>query len=161
MENDDVWKTEQAAQKSSPTQAQIKAEQRRTVEEVKKSTELVDNRWRSLDSEIKESDMTSQNSETETEGDTQPKSGEENLGNGKWLWRLANKEVVLALDKATDLYFKENEHTVTSACMLWEACKATLRGVIITGGVGDRRACWKRLDELEQDLGNLEKNTVH
>ena len=62
-------------------------------------------------------------------------------------WRLQNKKEIDRLDEVTKLYLAENTGTVTSAGILWEAHKATIRGEIMAGESGDRS---KRQEQIAQ-----------
>ncbi|KAJ1105437.1 hypothetical protein NDU88_002843 [Pleurodeles waltl] len=54
-------------------------------------------------------------------------------------WRLQNMKVVEELEQGTQYYFTENKGSVQSLVVLSEAYKATIRGEIIAGEVGERR----------------------
>ncbi|KAJ1120799.1 hypothetical protein NDU88_008948 [Pleurodeles waltl] len=72
-------------------------------------------------------------------------------------WRLQNAKVVEDLEQVTQHYFTENEGSVRSQVVLSEAYKATIRGEIIAGEVGERQQGEKRLVTLETKLIALER----
>lgn len=64
------------------------------------------------------------------------------------------------LADATKNYFRENADTAGSCQIEWDAFKTVIRGVAITTKVGARNALIKSISELEEQLGELEKNTT-
>ena len=71
-------------------------------------------------------------------------------------WRLIIRKEVERLDKATELYFQENLQIVGSPGVVWEAYKATIRGEIMVGEIGDERKRQEQLHQLEEEVLQLE-----
>ncbi|KAJ1128801.1 hypothetical protein NDU88_007176 [Pleurodeles waltl] len=72
-------------------------------------------------------------------------------------WHLQNEKVVEGLEQNTQDYFTENKGSVQRPIDLWKAYKATIRGEIIAGEVGERRHRAKGLVTLETELKALEQ----
>ncbi|KAJ1210669.1 hypothetical protein NDU88_006031 [Pleurodeles waltl] len=72
-------------------------------------------------------------------------------------WRLTNEETVGSLEQASQHYYAGNGASVHRRVALWKAHKATIKGVLIAGKVGDHRKQHKRLTKLEDEQLTLEK----
>lgn len=71
-------------------------------------------------------------------------------------WHLRVSHTRAALTRDTNLYFKENEGSVSSPSVLWEAYKAVIRGVILAQISGQRKEKNATLTILEKQILQLE-----
>uniref|UniRef100_A0A3B3B8H2 Reverse transcriptase domain-containing protein n=1 Tax=Oryzias melastigma TaxID=30732 RepID=A0A3B3B8H2_ORYME len=77
------------------------------------------------------------------------------------LWRLnvniLKGEMKEAMKKNIQTYIRENDNGEVSPSVLWDACKAVLRGKIISRLSHEKKLKQKRLNMLELELKKLEK----
>lgn len=72
-------------------------------------------------------------------------------------WYLRNPIIKLKIEQEIEYYFNENEGTVESAQVLWEAFKTVIRGQALSQISGAKKEKQARLLRLEEEILKLEE----
>lgn len=75
-------------------------------------------------------------------------------------WHLKSPQVRTQLLKDTTFYFQENEGTVSSSGVLWEAYKTVIRGSVLGSIAGLRKEKCAVATHLEEQILNLERQLL-